>query len=79
MIKIIPILMGVVASYVVAAIFGKVDFSGVANAAWIGLPIKGSETVFSIFNSSSDKELMIASIIAIMPIAFATMMEHVGY
>lgn len=78
MIKIIPILMGVVASYVVAAIFGKVDFSGVANAAWIGLPIKGSETVFSIFNSSSDKELMIASIIAIMPIAFATMMEHVG-
>ncbi len=78
MIKIIPILMGVIASYLVAAIFGKVDFSGVASAAWIGLPFKYQDTVFSIFNSSLDKELLISAVIAIMPIAFATMMEHVG-
>lgn len=78
MIKIIPILLGVVASYVVAAICGLVDFSGVRDAAWIGLPFVYEDTVFSIFNDKLDTELLISSIIAIMPIAFATMMEHVG-
>lgn len=39
MIKIIPILIGVVASYVVAAVTGNVDFSGVKEAAWVGVPI----------------------------------------
>ena len=39
MIKIIPILLGVVGSYVVAAIAGQVDFTPVAEAAWIGLPL----------------------------------------
>ena len=38
MVKIIPILLGVVASYVVGAITGNVDFSKVHEAAWLGLP-----------------------------------------
>ena len=79
MIKIIPILLGVVASYVVAAITGNVDFSGVANAAWIGLPVAYENTVFSIFTSGNvDNGLLITSIVTIVPIAIATMMEHVG-
>ncbi|MBR0355355.1 MAG: uracil-xanthine permease, partial [Oscillospiraceae bacterium] len=49
MIKIVPILLGVVGSYIVAAIFGQVDFSGVASARWIGFPIAGTNTVFSLF------------------------------
>ena len=49
MIKIIPILIGVVASYVVAAVTGNVDFSGVKEAAWVGVPIVKDSTVFSIF------------------------------
>ena len=40
MVKILPILIGVVASYLVAAVTGNVDFSGVAEAPWVGLPIK---------------------------------------
>lgn len=79
MIKIVPILMGVVASYLVAAITGNVDFSGVASAAWLGLPFQMQDTVFSLFTASNfNAGFLISSIIMIMPIAFATMMEHVG-
>ena len=77
MFKIIPILMGVLVSYVFAAVLGKVDFSGVASAAWIGLPVKFENTVFSLFGNC-DTNLLISAIIAIMPIAFATMIEHIG-
>ena len=78
MIKIIPILMGVIASYLVAAVTGNVDFSGMATAAWIGLPVHMENTVFGLFMGDVNQELLISSIIAIVPIAFATMMEHVG-
>ena len=79
MIKIIPILMGVLASYLVAAITGNVDFSGVKDAAWIGLPVAMQNTVFGLFSSGSvNTGLLVSSIIMIVPIAFATMMEHVG-
>ena len=77
MFKIIPILMGVLVSYVFAALLGKVDFSGVASAAWIGLPVKFENTVFSLIGNC-DSNLLISAIIAIMPIAFATMIEHIG-
>ena len=79
MIKIIPILMGVIVSYVVAAITGNVDFTAVSEAAWIGLPVKMSDTVFGLFSAGNvDSGFLISSIIMIVPIAFATMMEHVG-
>ena len=51
MLKIIPILMGVLVSYVFAALLGQVDFSGVANAAWIGLPVRFENTVFSLIGN----------------------------
>ena len=79
MIKIVPILMGVVVSYLVAAITGNVDFEGVKNAAWIGLPVKMENTVFSLFGAENfNAGLLVSSIFMIVPIAFATMMEHVG-
>ena len=77
MLKIIPILLGVLVSYVFAALLGQVDFSGVAQAAWIGLPVKFENTVFSLIGNC-DVNLLITAIIAIMPIAFATMIEHIG-
>lgn len=78
MIKIIPILLGVVVSYVVAAIVGLVDFAPVAEAAWIGAPFLWDNTVFSLFGPSFDAGLAITAIITIMPLAFATMIEHIG-
>ncbi len=77
MIKIIPIIMGVVVSYVLAAITGNVDFTPVKEAAWIGLPIHFENTVFSVIGKG-DTSLLITSVITIMPIALATMVEHIG-
>ena len=78
MVKIIPILIGVVVSYAAAAAMGEVDFSGVAEAAWIGLPFSWDNTVFSLFGPGFDTGLAITAIITIIPLAFATMIEHIG-
>ena len=77
MIKIIPIILGVLGSYIVAAVTGNVDFNSVKEAAWIGLPIHWNNTVFSIF-SDTDVSLLITSIITIVPISLATIIEHIG-
>lgn len=78
MVKIIPILIGVVVSYAAAAAIGEVDFSGVAEAAWVGLPFSWDNTVFALFGPGFDAGLAITAIITIMPLAFATMIEHIG-
>ncbi|MBQ6564635.1 MAG: uracil-xanthine permease [Clostridia bacterium] len=77
MIKIIPILLGVVGSYAVAGLCGMVDFTEVREAAWIGFPIKMNETVFSLF-SGANGSVIISALIAMVPISLATMMEHIG-
>ncbi|MDO5302851.1 MAG: uracil-xanthine permease family protein [Clostridia bacterium] len=79
MIKIIPILLGVIASYVVAAVSGNVDFTAVKDAAWFGLPIIWKNTgLYVLTSSETDWGMVVTAIITIVPIAFATMMEHVG-
>lgn len=76
-IKIIPVLLGVVVSYITAACLGEVDFSPLSEAAWVGLPISKDRTVLAAFEDGNTA-LMLSTIIAIMPIAFATIMEHIG-
>ncbi len=66
MIKIIPILLGVVGSYIVALIAGKVDFTEVAGADIVGL----QKFVIAKFD--------VTSILVMAPIAIAAMMEHIG-
>lgn len=78
MIRIIPILLGVIGAYVVAALLGEVDWQPVADAAWVGLPVLWDNTVFSIFGAQFDAGLAITAIITIMPLAFATIIEHIG-
>jgi len=78
MIKIVPILIGVIASYVVAILFNQVDFSGVQSAAWIGFPIHKEMTVLALFGENFDIAKLITAIITIMPIALATIVEHIG-
>ena len=80
MIKIIPILLGVVGSYAIAAIFGQLDPAKVQqlhDAAWIGLPVHFNDTVFSLFKGC-DGSLLVSSIAIMMPIALATVIEHIG-
>ena len=83
MVRIIPILCGVIASYLAAVVFGlagwtkAIDYSAVAAAPWIGLPVAWGNTVFPLF-SSPDWGLVTTSFAIIVPLAFATIMEHVG-
>ena len=66
MVKIIPILLGVVVSYIVALIFGQVDFTAVSQANIVGLQ-KFTLAKFDL-----------TSILVMAPIAIAAMMEHIG-
>ena len=82
MVKIVPILLGVVGSYVFAMIVdpaarAKVAAT-VAEAKWFGLPIIWENTALSIFGKNLDASLLINSVITIMPIALATIVEHIG-
>ena len=105
MIKIIPILCGVLGACAIAAIlalifgenitladgteviamggsdkfvlFKQSSLDAIKNAAWIGLPFKYKDTVFSVFESP-DSKLIATSIITIVPISLATIVEHIG-
>lgn len=66
MVKIIPILLGVVIPYIVAAVLGMVDFSGVGAEQVVGLP------AFTL------AKFDITAILVMAPIAIAAMMEHIG-
>lgn len=76
-IKIVPILLGVVSSYTLAAVLGEVDFSSLSEAAWFGLPFNRETSVLAVIDHA-DSTLLLSSVIAIVPIAFATIMEHIG-
>ena len=79
MIKIIPILLGVAGSYLVALLataFGAqlIDFTAVKEAAWFGLPFLNTQANNAFILAKFD----ITAILVMAPIAIAAMMEHVG-
>lgn len=75
MVKILPILIGVLVAYAVALLTGAVDFAAIAEARWFGIPVhKESMGLFAIDGS----ETFISALFTIVPIALATMMEHIG-
>lgn len=77
MVKIVPIIIGVIGSYVLAAVLGRVDFTAVAEADLLGFPVHWEATAFSIL-AGGNASMIITSVITIVPIALATMVEHIG-
>ena len=68
MVKILPILIGVLVT-------GAVNFEAIAAADWFGIPLhKSAMGLFAIDGSPE----FISAMFTIIPIALATMMEHVG-
>ncbi|MFD1415667.1 uracil permease [Oceanobacillus jeddahense] len=65
--KIIPILLGIVTGYVIATMFGIVDYTAVREAAWIQMP-----TYYQIEFNWSD-------ILIILPAALVLVPEHIGH
>lgn len=82
MLKIIPILLGVLASYIFSMIVDPASrallVEKVSDAAWIGLPVQWNNTALSIFGDGFDGGMLITAVITIMPIALATIVEHIG-
>ncbi len=68
MIRIIPIILGIAISYIVAVCMRQVDFQPVLDAAWIGLPL----------HTSAMAKFDLNAVLMIVPIALATIMEHIG-
>ena len=66
MIKIIPVLIALIVSYIIAIVMGAVNFDAVGTAAWVGLP------TFHLPKFNAD------CIIAGLAVAVAAMVEHVG-
>ena len=79
MIKIIPILLGVVIPYVVALVFRMVDFSGLDVQGLFGgtTPLLGFQPFVTNFSGSVAK-FDVSAILVMAPIAIASMMEHIG-
>ena len=82
MVKIVPILLGVVASYLVAMVVDPAARANVvatvAEAKWFGMPVIWENTAFSIFNKDLDTGMLLTAIVTIAPISLATIVEHVG-
>ncbi len=82
MAKIIPILLGVVGSYIFALIVDPAEreavVTAVSQAAWIGVPINWNSTVFGLFAGEVDTALLWSAVFTIVPLSLATMVEHIG-
>ena len=82
MTKIIPILLGVIGSYVLAVIVDPASralvVEKVSAAKWIGLPIVWDNSVFHLFNMEVDTGMLWSAVFTIVPLSLATMVEHIG-
>ena len=82
MVKIVPILLGVLGSYLFAMIVDPAARANVAKtvaeADWVGLPVIWGNTAFSIFGKDFDSGMLLTAIITIAPISLATVVEHIG-
>ena len=82
MVKIVPILLGVVASYLAAMIVDPAARANVAAtvaaADWFGFPVIWENTALSIFNENLDTGMLLTAVVTIVPIALATIVEHIG-
>ncbi len=63
----IPILLGIIVGYVVSIALGLVNFEGIQQAAWIGLP----NLTFPTFE--------LDAILIIAPVAIVVIIEHIGH
>ena len=87
MVKIIPILLGVVGSYGVAAlcqaagmeVMDPAKVQALMDAPWLGLPFRFEDTLFGLFSRPAvDTGMLLTAAVTIMPLALATMVEHIG-
>ena len=70
LIQLLPVVIGVAVGYVVAICLGKVDFTAVSASPWFALPANIAHPKLP--------EFMWQPFVCMMPIALASILEHVG-
>ena len=70
LLKLVPVVCGILVGYIVAAFMGLVDFAGVASAPWFALP--SSITHFKL------PEFAWEPFLFMIPVAIAPVIEHIG-
>ena len=82
MVKIVPILLGVVSSYLFALVVDPATRANVAAtvaaADWFGFPVIWENTALSIFGRDLDTGMLLTAVVTIVPISLATIVEHIG-
>ncbi len=82
MTKIIPILLGVLGSYLISMLIDPASRTAVAEkvaeAKWVGLPIVWENSVFHLFSMDVDTGMLLSALFTIVPLSLATMVEHIG-
>ena len=68
MLKLVPIISGILVGYIVAVAMNKVDFSGVAAASWIAMPV----------HFDTITHFQWAPFLYMIPVAIAPVLEHIG-
>ncbi len=68
MMKLVPIISGVIVGYIIAVCMGEVDFSGVASASWFAMPVS--------FDTITHFQW--APFLYMIPVAIAPVLEHIG-
>ena len=68
MMKLVPIISGIIVGYIVAVCIGDVDFTKVAEASWFALPVQ-FDTI---------KHFNWAPFVFMIPVAIAPVIEHIG-
>ena len=70
LLKLVPVVCGIIVGYIVSVCMGLVDFSAVSSAPWFALP--GSVTHFKLPNFAWEPFLFM------IPVAIAPVIEHIG-
>ena len=71
--SLVSIMLGIICGYILSCCLGIVDFSGVEKAAWFSVP------ALDVMGISYHFKWYPAAILAMAPIAFVTMTEHMGH
>ena len=75
--RMIPIVVGVILTYAIAIAQGKVDFTPVHEASWVGLPFTNDYCALTVMEDM-DYGMLFIAIVTMIPLIFEDLVEHIG-
>ena len=75
--RMLPIVVGVILTYAIAIALGKVDFTPVQEASWVGLPFTHEYCALTVMEDM-DYGMLLIAIVTMIPLIFENLTEHIG-